>query len=167
MRYFNAAGADPQGRIGERHQPETHAIPLAIQAAQGQQGSFSIFGADYDTPDGTAVRDYVHVLDLAEAHVRALRYVLGGGETLTLNLGAGVGVSVHDLITAVERVAGEPVAVETAPRRAGDAPSLIADIAKARAVLGWAPTRGLDGIIASAWAWHAAEATRSAPLAAE
>ena len=167
LRYFNAAGADPQGRIGERHQPETHAIPLAIQAAQGQRASFSIFGSDYDTPDGTAVRDYVHVLDLAEAHVRALRYLLGGGQTLPLNLGAGLGVSVRDLITAIERIAGAPFLVKTSPRRAGDAACLVADIAKAREILGWAPTRGFDDIIASAWAWHAVEVTRSAPLAAE
>lgn len=167
LRYFNAAGADPEGRIGERHHPETHAIPLAVQAALGQRSGFTVFGADYDTRDGTAVRDYVHVLDLADAHVRALDYLLGGGETVAFNLGGGLGTSVTELIDAIRRVSGAPLLVEAASRRPGDAPALVADIGRARAVLGWSPTRSLDDIIHSALTWHAAEAERSRSLAAE
>ncbi|MDB5420682.1 MAG: UDP-glucose 4-epimerase GalE [Brevundimonas sp.] len=167
LRYFNAAGADPQGRIGERHHPETHAVPLAVQAALGQRQGFAVFGADYDTRDGTAVRDYVHVLDLADAHVRALSYLLGGGETTAFNLGAGVGTTVTELIDAIQRASGTPFRAETAARRQGDAASLVADTARARAVLGWAPTRALDDIVGSALSWHAAEGERLTALAAE
>jgi UDP-glucose 4-epimerase len=161
LRYFNAAGADDQGRIGERHEPETHALPLAIQAAQGLRQDFKVFGEDYDTRDGTAVRDYVHVLDLADAHVRALRYLLDGGETAAFNLGAGTGTTVRELTAAVARVSGRPFPVEAAGRRQGDAPSLVADNRRARDILGWRPTRTLDDIVRTAWAWHKAERTRS------
>ena len=154
LRYFNAAGADPEGRIGEWHEPETHAIPLAIEAALGLRPGFTIFGDDYDTDDGTAVRDYVHVLDLADAHVAALRRLLAGGGSETYNLGAGTGVSVRQLVDGIGRVAGAPLTVRIAPRREGDAPVLIADNRKARARLGWTPARGLDLILADAWRWR-------------
>lgn len=166
LRYFNAAGADPEGRIGERHHPETHVIPLAIQTALGQREGFTLFGDDYDTRDGTAVRDYVHVLDLADAHVRALRYLLAGGQTTAFNLGSGVGTTVRELIEAIRDAADTPVVVETAPRREGDAPSLVADIRRAREVLGWRPKRTLDDVVRSALSWHVAEGGRLA-LAAE
>lgn len=156
LRYFNAAGADPKGRIGERHEPETHAIPLALFAALGRRDGFRIFGDDYDTRDGTALRDYVHVLDLADAHVRALRHVLAGGESLQLNLGTGNGVTVRELVEAIRRVTGKPFPVETVARRPGDAAALLADSRRAAEVLGWRPTRDLEAILDSAWRWHAA-----------
>lgn len=158
LRYFNAAGADEQGRIGERHEPETHAIPLAIQTALGQRQGFKLFGDDYDTRDGTAVRDYVHVADLADAHRRALVYLLEGGETTALNLGTGTGTTVKELVETIRRTTNRPFPIETTARRAGDAPCLVADNAKARAVLGWRPARTLDDIVRSAWRWHAREA---------
>lgn len=158
MRYFNAAGADPEGRIGEWHEPETHAIPLAIQAALGQRSGFTIFGDDYDTRDGTAVRDYVHVLDLADAHVAALKRLLAGGSSETFNLGSGTGTTVRELVDGVGRAAGKPLVVETAPRRPGDAPVLVADNAKARQMLGWKPSRDLGAILSTAWRWHRAQA---------
>jgi len=157
LRYFNAAGADEEGRIGERHHPETHAIPLALQTAMGQRQGFKLFGDDYDTRDGTAVRDYVHVMDLADAHVRALQYLLDGGETTVFNLGAGAGTTVVELIDTIRRTTNRPLPVETAPRRPGDAPCLVADNRRAREVLGWRPTRTLDDIVRTAWRWHAAE----------
>ena len=154
LRYFNAAGADPEGRIGERHDPETHAIPLLLQAAQGRRPGFSIFGTDYETRDGTAVRDYVHVLDLADAHVAALRRLLEGGASEVFNLGTGTGTTVRELIDAVKRTTGRDFPVVETGRRPGDAPVLVADNALARAALGWAPRHSLDDIIAHAWAWH-------------
>ncbi len=154
LRYFNAAGADPEGRIGERHDPETHVIPLLIDAALGRRAGFSIYGTDYDTPDGTAVRDYVHVLDLADAHVAALRRLLNGGATTTFNLGAGVGSTVRDVIGAVERVSGATITVTEAGRREGDSPALVADNRKAVSELDWRPRYGLNEIVATAWAWH-------------
>jgi UDP-glucose 4-epimerase len=157
LRYFNAAGADSHGRVGERHEPETHAIPLAIQAALGVRPGFTVFGDDYDTRDGTATRDYVHVSDLADAHVRALRYLLGGGETSAFNLGTGHGTTVRELLDAVEVATGRPLPVTAAGRRQGDAPVLVADSQKARDVLGWRPTRDLKNIVTSALAWHSAE----------
>jgi UDP-glucose 4-epimerase len=157
LRYFNAAGADPEGRIGEWHEPETHAIPLAIQVAMGQRSHFSIFGDDYDTRDGTAVRDYVHVLDLADAHVAALNRLLEGAPSTSYKLGAGNGTTVKELIAGVERAAGKPLAVQMAGRRPGDAPILVGDSAKARAELGWAPSRDLNVILGSAWRWHQAQ----------
>jgi UDP-glucose 4-epimerase len=160
LRYFNAAGADEEGRIGERHYPETHAIPLALQTALGQRQGFKLFGEDYDTRDGTAVRDYIHVMDLADAHVRALKYLLDGGETTVFNLGTGTGTTVKELIDTIRRTTNQPFPVETAPRRPGDAPCLVANNSRAREVLGWAPTRTLDDIVRTAWRWHAAERDR-------
>ena len=157
MRYFNAAGADPEGRIGEWHEPETHAIPLAIQVALGQRSHFTIFGDDYDTRDGTAVRDYVHVLDLADAHVSALKRLLAGGSSESYNLGTGTGTTVRELVDGVGRAVGKPLAVQMAPRRPGDAPILVGDNAKARAQLGWSPSRDLDEILSSAFRWHCAQ----------
>jgi len=154
LRYFNAAGADPEGRIGERHDPETHAIPLLLQAAQGRRAGFSIFGTDYDTRDGTAVRDYVHVLDLADAHVAALTRLLGGGASEVFNLGTGTGTTVRELIEAVKRITACDFPVDEASRRPGDAPALVADNARARTMLDWSPRHSLDDIIAHAWAWH-------------
>lgn len=154
MRYFNAAGADPEGRIGEWHEPETHAVPLAIQVALGQRPHFTIFGDDYDTRDGTAERDYVHVLDLADAHVLALRRLLAGGSSESYNLGAGTGTTVRELVDGVGRAAGKPLPVQMAPRRAGDSPALVCDNTKVREQLGWAPSRDLDAILSSAWRWH-------------
>lgn len=154
LRYFNAAGADPEGRIGERHEPETHAIPLLLQAAQGRRPGFSIFGTDYETRDGTAVRDYVHVLDLADAHVSALKRLLDGGASDVFNLGTGTGTTVRELIEAVKRTTGRDFPVVETGRRPGDAPVLVADNAKAREALGWSPRWSLDDIIAHAWAWH-------------
>lgn len=158
MRYFNAAGADPKGRIGEWHEPETHAIPLAIQVALGQRSHFTIFGDDYDTRDGTAVRDYVHVLDLAQAHVSALRRLLAGSGSEAYNLGTGTGTTVKELVDGVGRAAGQVLPVQMASRRPGDAPILVGDNAKARDQLGWQPSRDLDEILSSAWRWHKARA---------
>lgn len=157
LRYFNAAGADRKSRIGERHEPETHAIPLAIQTALGVRQSFTVFGDDYDTRDGTATRDYVHVSDLANAHVRALRYLLSGGETSAFNLGTGQGTTVRELLSAVEAATGRPLPIKVAGRRPGDAPVLVADSRKSYDVLGWRPTQDLNDIVTSALAWHRAE----------
>ncbi|MBB6181727.1 UDP-glucose 4-epimerase GalE [Pseudorhizobium flavum] len=154
LRYFNAAGADPEGRIGEWHSPETHAIPLAIEAALGRREGFKVFGSDYDTRDGTCVRDYIHVLDLADAHVRAVDYLLEGGETVELNLGTGTGTTVKELLAAISVVSGRPFPVEYVGRRDGDSTSLVADNARAREVLGWQPRFSLEEIIRSAWHWH-------------
>lgn len=157
LRYFNAAGADEQGRIGERHQPETHAIPLAIQTVLGLRIGFKLFGDDYDTRDGTAIRDYVHVNDLADAHVQALRYLLDGGVTTAFNLGTGHGTTVRELLATVEAVSGQPFPVEVVGRRSGDASILVADSRRGEAVLGWKPRRTLQDIVASALTWHTAE----------
>ncbi|MFO1060583.1 MAG: UDP-glucose 4-epimerase GalE [Dongiaceae bacterium] len=155
LRYFNAAGADPEGEIGEAHEPETHAIPLALLTALGRREAFHLFGTDYDTPDGSAIRDYIHVADLAAAHVLALRRLLEGGDNLTLNLGTGEGHSVLALIAAVERVTGRSLPVRRSPRRAGDPPRLVADPRRAQRLLGWRPALpSLDAIVASAWRWH-------------
>lgn len=154
LRYFNAAGADFEGRIGEWHTPETHAIPLAIEAALGRRQHFTIFGSDYDTRDGTCIRDYVHVDDLADAHVRAVEYLLQGGETAAINLGTGTGTSVKELIAAVETASKLPLPVVHAARRPGDPPLLVASNANAGRLLGWEPRRNIDDIIQSAWRWH-------------
>jgi UDP-arabinose 4-epimerase len=155
LRYFNAAGADPSGDLGEVHNPETHLVPRIIETALGRLKSVEIYGIDYPTNDGTAVRDYVHVLDLAEAHVAALQYLLSGGENFSANLGTGHGVSVREVITAVERVSGTKIDAKTAPRREGDPPVLIADPASAEKILGWRPRfSSLDNIVNSAWEWH-------------
>ena len=155
LRYFNAAGADFEGRIGEWHQPETHAIPLAIDAALGRRQGFKVFGSDYETRDGTCVRDYIHVLDLADAHVRAVEYLLKGGESVALNLGTGTGTTVRELLGAIEEVSNRPFPVEYIGRREGDSHTLVANNDKARDVLGWVPQYDLSEIIRSAWAWHA------------
>jgi UDP-glucose-4-epimerase GalE len=159
LRYFNAAGADPDGELGEVHEPETHLIPLAIEAALGRRLCLEIYGTDYPTPDGTAVRDYVHVQDLARAHVLALGYLLSGGEGVCLNLGTGRGHSVREVIGAVERVGGREVPVREAPRRPGDPPILVAAPGEAERSLGWRPecTELLD-IVETAWEWHARRA---------
>lgn len=154
LRYFNAAGADSDTEIGEDHDPETHLIPLIIQSALGQRPQVEIFGTDYATADGTAIRDYIHVLDLADAHVRALQYLQNDDESLALNLGTGAGSSVREVISAVERNTGCTVPFRESPRRAGDPPALVADAAKAKQVLGWeAKYSDLDFIVKTAWAW--------------
>ncbi|SEH43053.1 UDP-galactose 4-epimerase [Rhizobium tibeticum] len=155
LRYFNAAGADFEGRIGEWHQPETHAIPLAIDAALGRREGFKVFGTDYETRDGTCVRDYIHVLDLADAHVRAVEHLLRGGESIALNLGTGTGTTVKELLSTIERVSERPFPVEYAGRREGDSHTLVANNDKAREILGWTPQYDLSQIIRSAWNWHA------------
>lgn len=154
LRYFNAAGATPEEGIGERHEPETHAIPLALYTLLGRREGFKIFGEDYDTRDGTCLRDYVHVLDLADAHVRAIERLLAGGDSCALNLGSGDGVTVRELLASIERVTGRKVPASPAPRREGDAPALLADNALVRRELGWSPQRDIDQIIADAWKWH-------------
>jgi len=155
LRYFNAAGADPEGEIGEDHQPETHLIPLVLEAALGNRAQIDVFGTDYATPDGTAIRDFIHVQDLAEAHVKALDRLLGGGLSLTLNLGTGVGHTVREVIAAAERITGHRIPRREGPRRPGDPPVLVADASRAREVLGWTPgLSDLDTIIKTAWAWH-------------
>lgn len=162
LRYFNAAGADPEGEMGEGHNPETHALPLAIMTALGERRHFEILGTDYPTADGTAVRDYVHVCDLATAHIMALEHLLAGGQSMVLNLGTGQGHSVRELIASVERVSGRTVAVIEAPRRPGDPSELVADAAKATQVLGWTPQyRELDAIVETALRWHAGNGQRN------
>jgi UDP-arabinose 4-epimerase len=155
LRYFNAAGADPEGEIGEDHEPETHLIPLVLQAAMGRRARIDVLGTDYPTPDGTAIRDYIHVQDLADAHVKALAHLLQGGASLELNLGTGVGHSVREVIAAAERVTGRSIPQRETGRRPGDPPVLVAEASRTREVLGWVPTLStLDTILASAWAWH-------------
>jgi len=155
LRYFNAAGADPEGEIGENHEPETHVMPLAIRAALGQAGPISVFGTDYPTADGSAVRDYIHVTDLAAAHVRAFEYLGKGGASAAINLGTGSGTSVLELIASIERVSGRKVPHRVAPRRAGDPPALVADPSLAARLLGWrAAHSDIDTIVRTALAWH-------------
>jgi UDP-arabinose 4-epimerase len=153
LRYFNAAGADEDGEIGELHDPETHLIPLALAASTANGPELQIHGANYPTADGTCVRDYIHVNDLADAHVAALRYLEESSGSLALNLGTGRGHSVLEVIQAVENATGHPVRRKIGPRRPGDPPVLVADPAKAQSVLGWAAQRNLADIVASAWAW--------------
>ena len=154
LRYFNAAGADPDAEIGEDHTPETHLIPLVIESALGQRSHVEIYGTDYATEDGSAVRDYIHVLDLADAHVRALQYLQNRGESVALNLGTGSGSSVREVIAAVEKNSGRQVPFKESPRRAGDPPVLVAKADKARQVLGWqAQFSDLDNIVKTALAW--------------
>jgi UDP-glucose 4-epimerase/UDP-arabinose 4-epimerase len=155
LRYFNAAGADPGGLIGEAHEPETHLIPLAIAAALGEGGSLSVFGQDFDTPDGTCLRDYVHVTDLAAAHVAALEVELAEGAFEAVNLGTGEGRSVLQVIEAVGRAAGTPAPYAVGPRRPGDPPSLVANPGRAKALLGWTPSHSsLEEIAADALRWE-------------
>ncbi len=159
LRYFNAAGADPSGEIGEVHEPEPHLIPLAIQTALGQRETLAIFGDDYPTPDGTAVRDYVHVTDLADAHIRAIEFLTAGGRPQAMNLATGRGHSVAAVVAAVERVSGRRILTVKAPRRAGDPPVLVADPGRATALLGWRPRHSeLDAMVESAVRWHASQA---------
>ena len=154
LRYFNACGAHPDGHIGEAHDPESHLIPLLLQVALGQRDAIQIFGSDYDTPDGTCIRDYVHVLDLARAHILALE-ALGDGESRVYNLGSGRGYSVLEVITAARVVTQHPIPALDAPRRPGDLPVLIADSHKIERELGWQPHyQDLEAIIGSAWNWH-------------
>ncbi|MBI4756206.1 MAG: UDP-glucose 4-epimerase GalE [Betaproteobacteria bacterium] len=159
LRYFNAAGADPAARIGERHDPETHLIPLVLQAASGRRACVRVFGRDYDTRDGTCVRDYIHVLDLCQAHLLALDHLRRGGESTALNLGNGDGYSVQEVIDVARRVSDRPIRVEDADRRAGDPARLVADASAARRVLGWAPRFGdLETIVTHAWNWELGQA---------
>jgi UDP-glucose-4-epimerase GalE len=156
LRYFNAAGADAAAEIGERHEPETHVIPLAIRGARRNDYAFTIFGDDFETRDGTCVRDYIHVSDLADAHVLAVEYLMAGGEAGAFNLGTGAGTTVAEIADAVEKAAGRPLPRKVGARRAGDPPALIASSDKARAVLGWTPKRSsIAEIVDSAWRWHA------------
>jgi UDP-glucose 4-epimerase len=152
FRYFNAAGADESGKIGENHDPETHLIPLILQAIQGKRAALEIFGDDYPTPDGTCIRDYIHVNDLAEAHVLGLEY-LSKGESGAMNLGTGKGYSVHEVVAAVEKVTGHKVPTHIGPRRAGDPAELVADPSLAEKLLNWKAKRSLEEIVASAWKW--------------
>lgn len=155
LRYFNACGAHPDGRIGEDHNPETHLIPIVLQAACGVRERIAIFGDDYDTPDGTCIRDYIHVCDLATAHIAALRYLLGGGESDVFNLGNGVGFSVKEIIGAAEKVVGDKIPTVIEGRREGDPARLVASSDKAKRILHWEPRyKDVKDIIATAWNWH-------------
>ncbi|MGD1923794.1 MAG: UDP-glucose 4-epimerase GalE [Paracoccaceae bacterium] len=155
FRYFNAAGADPERRIGEDHRPETHLIPLVLDAASGRREKISIFGSDYPTPDGTCIRDYIHVDDLASAHVLGLDWLLDGGAPLALNLGTGSGYSVREVIDTARRVTQTDIPVEETGRRPGDPPQLVSGSALARETLGWEPVRSdLATMIGDAWGWH-------------
>jgi UDP-glucose 4-epimerase len=155
FRYFNAAGADPHGRLGEDHQPETHLIPLVLLTALGKRPSISIFGTDYDTPDGTCVRDYIHVADLAAAHVLGVDYLLQGGDSTFINLGNGNGFSVREVIETARQVTGREIPAVECDRRPGDPPSLVGSSDRARQVLGWQPQYpDLTPIITHAWQWH-------------
>jgi UDP-glucose-4-epimerase GalE len=153
LRYFNAAGADESGQIGELHQPETHLIPLALQASAGTGPELQIFGSDYPTPDGTCIRDYIHVNDLAEAHVKALNHLNAGKESFAANLGTGRGHSVREVISAVEEVTGNPVPLRLCPRRPGDPPALVADPSLAESLLRWKAKRSLRESVSTAWNW--------------
>ena len=154
LRYFNACGAHPDGHIGEAHDPESHLIPLVLQVALGQRAAIEIYGADYDTPDGTCIRDYVHVLDLARAHILALE-ALANGESRVYNLGSGSGYSVREVIDAARKVTGRPIPTIDAPRRPGDLPILVADSEKIGRELGWETDyNNLEAIIQTAWNWH-------------
>jgi UDP-glucose 4-epimerase len=155
FRYFNAAGADPQGRLGEDHQPETHLIPLVLMAALGKRDAISILGTDYPTPDGTCIRDYIHVTDLAEAHVLGLNYLLQGGQSQRFNLGNGNGFSVREVIEMARKVTGRSINAIECDRRPGDPPALVGSAEKARSLLGWNPQYAdLEQILSHAWQWH-------------
>lgn len=155
LRYFNVAGAIEDGSIGEAHNPETHLIPIILQVANGKRAKINVFGDDYNTKDGTCIRDYIHVLDLCEAHILALEYLINGNPSDNFNLGSGEGFSVLEMIEAARRVTNHPIPAEMAPRRAGDPAVLIANSDKARKVLGWVPTReNIEVMIRDAWCWE-------------
>lgn len=155
LRYFNAAGADPEGQLGERHDPETHLIPLILQAASGRRENIQVFGRDYDTPDGTCIRDYIHIVDLCAAHLAALDYLESGGESDRFNLGNGSGFSVQEVLDAVQKVSGRSVKVIDGPRREGDPARLVADAKRARSILNWKPVfTDLETIVKHAWQWE-------------
>jgi len=155
LRYFNAAGADPDVEIGELHEPETHLIPLILDAATDRRGNIQIFGTDYPTPDGTCIRDYIHVMDLADAHIKALEYLQSGGESEVFNLGNGQGFSVREVIETARKVTGRKIEVEEVDRRPGDPPVLVGSSDKAREILDWNPQyHDLSLIIETAWKWH-------------
>jgi UDP-arabinose 4-epimerase len=166
LRYFNAAGADPDAEIGEDHDPETHLIPLVLQAAAGDLQKVSVYGEDYPTPDGTCIRDYIHVTDLADAHVLALDALVQGVPTSAYNLGNGQGFSVKQVIESASRITGRRIEVEVAPRRPGDPPALVGDAAHIRRELGWHPRfPDLDAIIETAWRWHSKHRANPLPTA--
>lgn len=155
LRYFNACGADENGIIGEAHNPESHLIPIILQVPNGKRETISIYGTDYDTPDGTCIRDYIHVTDLAQAHILAVKYLYNGGKSDIFNLGNGVGYSVREVIETARKVTGHPIPVTETSRRAGDPARLVASSEKAKRILGWKPVHNcLEEIIASAWNWH-------------
>ena len=155
LRYFNVAGAAPDGTIGEDHGPETHLVPIILQVAQGKRKELSIFGDDYNTPDGTNVRDYVHVMDLADAHILAIKYLEAGNKSNAFNLGSSTGFSNKQMLEAAREVTGKPIPAKMAPRRPGDPDSLVAASDKARTILGWKPKYDdVHNIIATAWKWH-------------
>ena len=155
LRYFNAAGASPDGDLGEDHDPETHLIPIVLQVAQGRRDKIMMFGDDYDTHDGTCVRDYVHVDDLADAHLRALKLLQEGTQQIACNLGTGDGVTVKEMVEVARKVTGHAIPAEVAPRRAGDPARLVASNALAKEVLGWSPKRSdLESILGDAWRFH-------------
>ena len=157
LRYFNACGAHASGQIGEAHNPETHLIPIILQVPLGQREAVNVFGEDYPTKDGTCIRDYIHVTDLAQAHILALDYLMKGGDNNVFNLGNGVGFSVNEVIEVARAVTGHPIPAEVSPRRAGDPAQLIASSEKAKSVLGWKPQYDdLNTIVSSAWNWHKA-----------
>ena len=167
LRYFNAAGGDESGDIGEIHKREARLIPAALQAVLGEQQELQIFGDDYPTPDGTCIRDYVHVIDLAEAHVLAVEYLLNGGATTVFNLGTGTGNSVREVLSTVEQITGEVVPIRVVPRRAGDPPVLIADPSRTHRVLKWKAQHDLNDMVRSAWKWMRGEQRRSAQTSSQ
>lgn len=155
LRYFNAAGASPDAALGERHDPETHLIPLALRAAKGVLPELTVFGTNYDTPDGTCIRDYIHIVDLCDAHVLALQHLMAGGESRAYNLGNGQGYSVKEVIQVAERISGKNIPVRYSGRRDGDPPRLVADASKIKKAWGWNPRFGdLEQIIQHAWQWE-------------
>ncbi len=164
LRYFNAAGADPEGETGERHMPESHLIPRVFMAADGEIPELHLFGDDYDTPDGTCIRDYVHVSDLAEAHVLALEHLAAGKASLAMNLGTGTGFSVREILDEAKKACGKAVPHRVEGRRPGDPARLVADASLAKTTLGWKPKRTLTDILGTAWAWHVKDRERRLSL---